>query len=205
MSVWKKNDLTHLLRRASVHIIAVPTPITPGFQPDLSFVEDATRFVGSILKEDDIVCFESTVYLGATEEICIPILEKESGFLCDQTFAVGYSPERINPGDPLRTVDKIDKIVSATSAGALDRLMNIYNRLTGGLAHPAPSIKAAEASKVMENAQHDINIAFINEAAVIFEKIGISSHEVLELAVTKWNFRPFWPGLVRGHCIGVDP
>lgn len=190
---------------ATVHIITVPTPVGADNVPDLSAVCDACELVGKRLKSGDIVVLESTVYPGATEEVCGPTLAKASGLKCGEDFFLGYSPERINPGDKEHTVDRITKVVSGQTTAATDRLMKIYGRVTNDNLHRARDIRTAEAAKVIENAQRDINIAFINEITEIFHKLGISTHDVLEAAGTKWNFLPFKPGLVGGHCIGVDP
>ena len=193
------------------YIVTVPTPIDVANQPDLSMVEAASRAVGRILAKQKgeanlpIVIFESTVYPGVTEDICGPILEHESGLRCGQDFLLGYSPERINPGDREHTIDKITKVVSGQTPEALDRISALYGAITSGGVFPAASIKAAEAAKVIENAQRDINIAFMNEITQIFGKMDISIWDVLDAARTKWNFLPFTPGLVGGHCIGVDP
>ena len=190
---------------ATVHIITVPTPVSADNLPDLSAVCDACGFVGKRLKSGDIVVLESTVYPGATEEVCGPALAKASGLKCGEEFFLGYSPERINPGDKEHTLDRITKVVSGQTTAVMDRLVEIYGRVTNNNLHRARDIRTAEAAKVIENAQRDINIAFINEITEIFHKLGISTHDVLEAAGTKWNFLPFKPGLVGGHCIGVDP
>ncbi len=184
-------------------IVAVPTPVNQDTTPDMSIVEKASAMVGKHIQPGMIVVYESTVYPGATEEICIPILERESGLKAGVDFFVGYSPERINPGDKTHTIDKITKIVSGMDAQTLDVVAAVYGAIT--IVHRASSIRVAEAAKVIENAQRDINIAFMNELAQIFSRMNISTHEVLEAAGTKWNFLPFTPGLVGGHCIGVDP
>ena len=193
------------IARATVHIITVPTPVSADNVPDLSAVCDACELVGKRLKSGDIVVLESTVYPGATEEVCGPTLAKTSGLKCGEEFFLGYSPERINPGDKEHTLDRITKVVSGQTTAATDRLVEIYGRVTNDNLHRARDIRTAEAAKVIENAQRDINIAFINEITEIFHKLGISTHDVLEAAGTKWNFLPFKPGLVGGHCIGVDP
>ena len=174
-------------------------------QPDLRLIRAACAGVGKLLTAGNIVVFESTVYPGVTEDICGPALAAASGLVCGQDFFLGYSPERINPGDREHTVDKITKVVAGQTAEVLDRLADLYGRVTAGGTHRAKDIKTAEAAKVIENAQRDINIAFVNEVAVICQKLDISAHDVLEAAGTKWNFLPFTPGLVGGHCIGVDP
>ena len=186
-------------------IVAVPTPVDEAHQPDFSPLEGASRTVGRYMKRGATVIYESTVYPGATEEICVPILERESGLKWGADFCVGYSPERINPGDKERTVTKITKIVSGDSSETLDRVAQLYETVITAGVHRASSIKVAEAAKVIENTQRDLNIALMNELALIFHRIGIDTLEVLEAAGTKWNFLPFRPGLVGGHCIGVDP
>ena len=193
------------ISRASVHIITVPSPVDEDNVPDLSAVKDACALVGRHLARGDIVVLESTVYPGATEEICGPMLAEASGLKCGEEFFLGYSPERINPGDKEHTVERITKVVSGQTAAVADRLVEIYGRVTDGNVFRARDIRTAEAAKVIENAQRDINIAFVNEIAEIFHKLGISTHDVLETAGTKWNFLPFKPGLVGGHCVGVDP
>lgn len=194
-----------ILRKARFYIIAVPTPVKDDHTPDLSPVESASRIVGRNLKEGSIVVFESTVYPGVTEEICIPILEKESGLKCGKDFKVGYSPERINPGDKVHRLETITKIVSGIDDDAVDIISKIYELVVDAGVYRAASIKVAEAAKVIENAQRDINIAFMNELSIIFNKLSIDTKSVLEAAGTKWNFLNFTPGLVGGHCIGVDP
>lgn len=193
------------LRKAKFHVVAVPTPINDDTTPDLTPVIGASRVVGRNLTEGSIVVFESTVYPGVTEEICVPILEKESGLKCGIDFKIGYSPERINPGDKVHTVDKIIKIVSGMDAETLEDVAKVYEIIIAAGVHRAESIKVAEAAKVIENSQRDINIAFMNELSIIFNKMGIDTKAVLEAAGTKWNFLKFTPGLVGGHCIGVDP
>ncbi|MFA6062376.1 MAG: nucleotide sugar dehydrogenase [Gallionella sp.] len=193
------------IREADVIIIAVPTPVDEAHIPDFSPLIGSSITVGSHMKKGAIVVYESTVYPGATEEICIPLLEKHSGMRWKQDFHVGYSPERVNPGDKVRTLTKIVKVVSGDDAQTLDILEDIYGSIITAGIHRASSIKVAEASKVIENTQRDLNIALMNELAIVFEKIGIDTIEVLEAAGTKWNFLPFRPGLVGGHCIGVDP
>lgn len=193
------------LKRSHFHIIAVPTPVDNAKVPNLNPVKSATRIVGKNLAKGSIIVFESTVYPGVTEEICVPILEKESGLTYKKDFKVGYSPERINPGDKVHTVEKIKKVVSGCDKESLDIITKTYSVLTDGGVYEASSIKVAEAAKVIENAQRDINIAFINEVAIIFDKMGIDTKEVLQAASTKWNFLNFNPGLVGGHCIGIDP
>lgn len=193
------------LSKAMFFIIAVPTPINIDKTPDLSLIKDACKIVGKYIKKDAIVVFESTVYPGVTEEICIPILEKESGLVCRKDFKVGYSPERINPGDKVHRLESIVKIVSAIDQESLDIIAKVYALVVEAGIYKAESIKIAEAAKVIENSQRDINIAFMNELAVIFNKMNIDTKSVLKAAGTKWNFLKFEPGLVGGHCIGVDP
>lgn len=193
------------LKQAKFHIVAVPTPVRKDHTPDLQPIESASRVVGRNLVEGSVVVYESTVYPGVTEDICIPILEKESGLKCGVDFKVGYSPERINPGDRIHRLENIIKIVSGMDKETLELIANIYSLVVDAGVHRAPSIKVAEAAKVIENSQRDINIAFMNELSIIFNKIGIDTKDVLEAAGTKWNFLKFAPGLVGGHCIGVDP
>lgn len=193
------------LSKASVIIVAVPTPVDSHCKPDLSPVMSASRTVGKAMSKGCVVCYESTVYPGVTEDECIPILEKESGLRFPQDFTVGYSPERINPGDKVHRLETILKIVSGSDAASADLLAQVYGAVVKAGIHKASCIKVAEAAKVIENTQRDINIALMNELALIFEKMGIDTLEVLEAAGTKWNFLPFSPGLVGGHCIGVDP
>ena len=193
------------LREAKFLIVAVPTPINEDRSPDLEPVENASRIVGRNLVPGSIVVYESTVYPGVTEEICVPILEKESGLKCGVDFKVGYSPERINPGDKVHRLNTIKKIVSGMDAITLDVVAKTYEIVVDAGVHRASSIKVAEAAKVIENSQRDINIAFMNELSIIFNKMGIDTLEVLEAAGTKWNFLNFKPGLVGGHCIGIDP
>lgn len=193
------------LREAKFHIVAVPTPITEDNTPNLKPVESASRTVGQNLTKGSIVVYESTVYPGVTEEICIPILEKESGLKFGKDFKVGYSPERINPGDKVNTLETIVKVVSGSDKESLDTIAKVYELVVKAGVHRAESIKVAEAAKVIENSQRDVNIAFMNELSIIFNMMGIDTKAVLEAAGTKWNFLPFTPGLVGGHCIGVDP
>ena len=193
------------LREADFHIVAVPTPINQAKQPELAPLLRASETVGKVLKRGDIVVYESTVYPGCTEDDCIPILERESGLRFGEDFGVGYSPERINPGDKEHTFTKIKKVVSGSSPEVCEIIAETYSSVVTAGVHPAPSIKVAEAAKVIENAQRDLNIAFVNELALIFDRLGIDTRDVLEAAGTKWNFLPFQPGLVGGHCIGVDP
>jgi UDP-N-acetyl-D-galactosamine dehydrogenase len=193
------------LKEAKFHIVAVPTPITKDKKPDLSIVKSASRSVGRNLTKGSIVVYESTVYPGVTEEICVPILEKESGLKCGKDFKVGYSPERINPGDKVHRLNTIVKVVAGMDQASLDEIAVVYEMVVDAGVHKAESIKVAEAAKVIENSQRDINIAFMNELSVIFDKLDIDTKSVLEAAGTKWNFLNFTPGLVGGHCIGVDP
>ena len=193
------------LKKADFHIIAVPTPINHAKQPDLSPVISASITVGRQLKKGDIVVYESTVYPGATEEDCIPVLERESGLRWLEDFNVGYSPERINPGDKVHTFKTITKVVSGDTPATLDIVAAVYQSVVTAGVHKAPSIKVAEAAKVIENTQRDLNISLMNELALIFNKMAIDTRDVLTAASSKWNFLPFEPGLVGGHCIGVDP
>jgi len=193
------------LKEAKFHIVAVPTPVNVDHTPDLRPVESASRTVGRNLTKGSIVVFESTVYPGVTEDICIPILEKESGMKCGEDFKVGYSPERINPGDKVHRLETIVKVVSGMDGESLDIIAKVYELVVDAGVHRAESIKVAEAAKVIENSQRDINIAFMNELSIIFNKMGIDTKAVLKAAGTKWNFLNFSPGLVGGHCIGVDP
>ena len=193
------------LREAKFHIVAVPTPVYDDHTPDLTPVEGASRILGRNLTKGSIVVYESTVYPGVTEDICVPILEKESGLKCGVDFKVGYSPERINPGDKVHRLETITKIVSGMDAESLDEIAKVYELVVAAGVHRASCIKVAEAAKVIENSQRDINIAFMNELSIIFNKMGIDTKSVLEAAGTKWNFLKFYPGLVGGHCIGVDP
>lgn len=193
------------LKKADFHIIAVPTPVDEANQPDLTPVLKASATVGQALKRGDIVVYESTVYPGATEEDCVPVLERESGLKCGRDFFVGYSPERINPGDKSHRFTTIKKVVSGQTPEVLDIVAATYASVVEAGVHKAASIKVAEAAKVIENTQRDLNIALMNELALIFDRLGIDTQAVLEAAGTKWNFLPFRPGLVGGHCIGVDP
>lgn len=193
------------LKKAKFHIVAVPTPVNEDHTPDLTPVESASKIVGQNLTAGSIVVFESTVYPGVTEEICIPILEKESGLVCGKDFKVGYSPERINPGDKVHRLETIVKVVSGMDQESLEIIARTYELVVEAGVYKAATIKVAEAAKVIENSQRDINIAFMNELSLIFHKMGIDTKEVLEAAGTKWNFLNFSPGLVGGHCIGVDP
>lgn len=193
------------LKEAKFHIVAVPTPINSDKTPDLSPVEGASRIVGRNLTKGSIVVYESTVYPGVTEDICVPILEKESGLKCGVDFKIGYSPERINPGDKVHRLENIIKIVSGMDEESLDEIAKVYELVIEVGVHRAGSIKVAEAAKVVENSQRDINIAFMNELAMVFDRMGIDTKEVVEAMNTKWNALGFTPGLVGGHCIGVDP
>lgn len=194
-----------VLKEADFIIIAVPTPVDVAHQPDFTSLITSSETVGRYMKRGAIVVYESTVYPGATEEVCIPILEKHSGLNWKQDFWVGYSPERINPGDKERTITKIIKVVSGDTSVTLDKVAEVYGSIITAGVYKASSIKVAEAAKVIENTQRDLNIALMNELAIIFERVGIDTLEVLKAAGTKWNFLPFSPGLVGGHCIGVDP
>ena len=193
------------LREAKFHIVAVPTPVRADHTPDLSPVEGASRILGRNLTRGSVVVYESTVYPGVTEEVCVPILERESGLVCGVDFKVGYSPERINPGDKVHRLETIVKIVSGMDAETLETVAGVYELVVEAGVYRAESIKVAEAAKVIENSQRDINIAFMNELSIIFNKMGIDTQAVLRAAGTKWNFLRFFPGLVGGHCIGVDP
>ncbi len=193
------------LCEAKFHIVAVPTPVNADRTPDLSLVENASAIVGRNLQKGSIVVFESTVYPGVTEEICVPIIEKESRLKCGVDFKVGYSPERINPGDKVHRLETITKIVSGMDEESLDEIAKVYELVVEAGVYRVESIKVAEAAKVIENSQRDINIAFMNELSIIFNKMGIDTKSVIEAASTKWNFLKFYPGLVGGHCIGVDP
>ncbi len=193
------------LRSVNYFIVTVPTPVDESKKPDLRPLIGASRTVGSVLKNGDVVIYESTVYPGCTEEVCVPILEEQSGLTFNKDFFCGYSPERINPGDKLHRVTTIKKVTSGSTPEVADKVDQLYQRVIKAGTHKASSIKVAEAAKVIENSQRDINIAFVNELALIFDRIGIDTNEVLAAAGTKWNFLPFKPGLVGGHCIGVDP
>lgn len=193
------------LREAKFHIVAVPTPVNDDHTPDLRPVEGASEILGRNLTKGSVVVFESTVYPGVTEDICVPILEKQSGLKCGVDFKIGYSPERINPGDKVHRLNTITKIVSGMDEDTLDCIAKVYELVVDAGVHRAECIKVAEAAKVIENSQRDINIAFMNELSIIFNKMGIDTKSVLEAAGTKWNFLKFYPGLVGGHCIGVDP
>jgi len=193
------------LQDCNIYIITVPTPINQKKEPDLSYLINASKSVGSILKKGDLVIYESTVYPGCTEEECVPVLETTSGFIFNRDFFAGYSPERINPGDKSRPIQSIIKVTSGSTPEIAKIVDELYRSIITAGTHLAPSIKVAEASKAIENAQRDVNISFMNELALIFDKLDIDIEEVLEAAKTKWNFLPFKPGLVGGHCIGVDP
>ena len=193
------------IQDAKIYIVTVPTPIDNVNRPDLRPLEAASKTVGSVLKAGDIVIYESTVFPGATEEICVPILEQESGLLFNKDFACGYSPERINPGDKINTLTKIKKITSGSNSEAANEIDDLYRSIITAGTWKASSLKVAEAAKVIENSQRDLNIAFVNELSVIFDRLDIDTLEVLEAAGSKWNFLPFRPGMVGGHCIGVDP
>ncbi len=193
------------IKEANIYIVTVPTPIDKHKNPDLTPLIMASRTVGRVLKKGDIVIYESTVFPGCTEEVCVPELERESGLQFNEDFFCGYSPERINPGDKQHRLSNIKKVTSGSTPEVAKKVDNLYKSIITAGTHIAPSIKVAEAAKVIENAQRDINIAFVNELALIFDKLGIDTLDVLEAAGTKWNFLPFRPGLVGGHCIGVDP
>lgn len=201
-------EFTHdetMLKKAKFHLVAVPTPINSDKTPNLAPVESASRIVGRNLTKGSIVVFESTVYPGVTETVCIPILEQESGLVCGVDFKVGYSPERINPGDQVNRLENITKITSGMDAESLDTISRVYELIIKAGVHRAGSIKVAEAAKVVENSQRDINIAFMNELAMVFDRMGIDTQEVVDAMNTKWNALKFTPGLVGGHCISVDP
>lgn len=193
------------LKESNYFIVTVPTPVDEFKKPDLTPLVKASETVGKVLKKNDVVIYESTVYPGCTEEVCVPVLEKTSGLKFNQDFFCGYSPERINPGDKLHRVTTIKKVTSGSTAEIAEKVDQLYRKIIKAGTHKASSLKVAEAAKVIENSQRDVNIAFVNELALIFERMGIDTHEVLEAAGTKWNFLPFKPGLVGGHCIGVDP
>lgn len=193
------------LSDCNVYIVTVPTPLYPDKTPDLRFLKEASKMIGQLLKKGDLVIYESTVYPGCTEEECVPVLEAYSSLQFNKDFFVGYSPERINPGDKTRKIEDIKKVVSGSTSATAVRVQALYDRVITAGTHLAPSIKVAEAAKAIENAQRDVNISFMNELALMFDKMGIDTGDVLEAAATKWNFLPFRPGLVSGHCIGVDP
>ena len=194
-----------LIKHADIYIITVPTPIDNNKNPDLTILKNATKMVGGLIKKQNIIIFESTVFPGCTEEVCVPILEQESKLKYNVDFYCGYSPERVNPGDREHTIDKIVKVTSGSDKSTSEIIDKLYSSVISAGTYMAPSIKVAEAAKVIENTQRDINIAFINELAKIFSKMNIDTNEVLDAASTKWNFLNFRPGLVGGHCIGVDP
>lgn len=209
-SILEKSTLQYTsqledLKTCTVYIVTVPTPIDKSNRPDLFPIENSTDMISKILKKDDIVIYESTVYPGVTEEICVPILEDGSGLIFNKDFFCGYSPERINPGDKEHTVTKIKKVTSGSTPAIAKKVNELYSSIIEAGTFPASSIKVAEASKVIENTQRDVNIALINELAMIFETMGIDTNEVIEAAATKWNFIKLTPGLVGGHCIGIDP
>jgi UDP-N-acetyl-D-galactosamine dehydrogenase len=193
------------IRKASIYIVTVPTPVDEYKQPDLGPLRSASKTVGQALKKGDIVIYESTVFPGCTEEVCVPLLEQSSGLIFNTDFFCGYSPERINPGDRIHNLTNIRKVTSGSTPEIAEKVDQLYQTVVTAGTHKASSIKVAEAAKVIENSQRDLNIAFVNELALIFDRIGIDTHEVLEAAATKWNFLHFKPGLVGGHCIGVDP
>lgn len=193
------------LKLCNIYIVTVPTPITKFKTPDLSFLQEASRLVGKYIKPGDIIIYESTVYPGCTEEECVPVLEQSSGLKFNQDFFCGYSPERINPGDKINTLTRIKKVTSGSTPEIAEEIDLLYNSIIEAGTYKAPSIKVAEASKAIENAQRDLNISFVNELALIFDRMGIDTNDVLEAASTKWNFLKFKPGLVGGHCISVDP
>ena len=199
------SSLPDTLANYDIYIITVPTPVTDYKKPDLSFLIDASKTVGKYLTKGNIVIYESTVYPGCTEEDCVPVLEQASGFKYNSDFFCGYSPERINPGDKINTLTQIKKITSGSTTIIAEEIDLLYNSIIEAGTHKAPSIKVAEAAKAIENAQRDLNISFVNELALIFDRMQIDTDEVLEAAATKWNFFPFKPGLVGGHCISVDP
>ncbi|MCF6339861.1 MAG: nucleotide sugar dehydrogenase [Sulfurimonas sp.] len=201
----KFTSSTKDIKDCNIYIVTVPTPIDKNKRPDLTPLIKASETIGKVLKQDDIVIYESTVYPGATEEDCVPILEKFSNLKFNEDFYCGYSPERINPGDKEHTVTKILKVTAGSTPEIGKKVDELYASVITAGTHLAPTIKVAEAAKVIENSQRDINIAFVNELAIIFNKLGINTNDVLEAAATKWNFLPFKPGLVGGHCIGVDP
>lgn len=209
-SQWKGKDIEFTssvdkLKEASFYVIAVPTPIDQHNEPDLTPLLLATRTVASVLDPGDYVVYESTVYPGCTEEDCVPLLEEISGLKCKQDFKIGYSPERINPGDKVHTLQNTVKIVSGCDDEALSEIKQVYGLIIEAGLHQASSIRVAEAAKIIENTQRDVNIALMNELSIIFDRMGINTFDVLEAAGTKWNFLHFYPGLVGGHCIGVDP
>ena len=193
------------IRSATVYIITVPTPVDEHMEPDLSAIVNATSTVAGVLKKGDTVVYESTVFIGCTEELCMPILEKESGLIYNQEFFCGYSPERVNPADREHTIETVVKIVAGSTPAATQNLVSLYKSIVKAGIHEAPSIKVAEASKLLENIQRDVNIALMNELSSLYEKLGIATNDVITAAATKWNFNAYRPGLVGGHCISVDP
>ena len=193
------------LAEAKIFIVTVPTPLLEKNKPDLSYLISATKSIGRLLKKGDIVIYESTVYPGVTSDICTPVLEKESELVHNKDFFTGYSPERINPGDKSNTITHIKKVTSGSTPEAAEFIDTLYQEIISAGTHKAPSIEVAEAAKVIENTQRDLNIALMNELAILFKRMDIDTHDVLEASGTKWNFLPFEPGLVGGHCIGVDP
>lgn len=193
------------IKSCNIYIITVPTPINQFKSPDLTLLLAASKMIGEVLKPNDLVIYESTVYPGCTEEDCVPVLEQFSGLKFNQDFFVGYSPERINPGDQINTLTKICKVTSGSNPEVAQKVNQLYQSIITAGTHLAPTIKVAEASKAIENAQRDVNISFVNELALIFDRMGIDTHDVIDAAATKWNFLKFKPGLVGGHCIGVDP
>jgi UDP-N-acetyl-D-galactosamine dehydrogenase len=197
------NDIK-FIQACQIYIITVPTPVDINKNPDLRILLQASQMIGGILKKGDLVIYESTVYPGCTEEDCVPVLEKNSGLIFNKDFFVGYSPERINPGDKVNSITNIVKVTAGSTPAIAHQVNALYQTIITAGTHLAPSIKVAEAAKSIENAQRDINISFVNELALMFDKMGIDTHDVLEAAATKWNFLPFKPGLVGGHCIGVD-
>lgn len=199
------SDKLEDVKNCNFYIITVPTPIDEDKNPDITSLKFATRSVSAVLKKDDVVVYESTVFPGATENICIPLLQLDSKLLCNKDFYVGYSPERVNPGDNIHTIDKVVKITSGSNPEAAKLINDVYSTIITAGTHLAPSIKVAEAAKITENIQRDINIALMNELAIVYRAMDINIYEVLEAANTKWNFLKFTPGLVGGHCIGVDP
>lgn len=203
-SITFTNDI-EVLRKAKFFIVAVPTPVDDHKVPDLTYLEKASATIGAVIKKGDYVVFESTVYPGCTEDDCLPIIEKKSGLTVLKDFKLGYSPERINPGDKVHTLSNTVKIVSGCDAVSLDEISKTYELVVTVGVHRAPSIKVAEAGKIIENTQRDLNISLMNELSIIFDRIGINTHDVIEAAGTKWNFQMYTPGLVGGHCIGVDP
>ena len=190
---------------ANIFIVTVPTPIDAHKKPNLKPLISASKMIGAVLKKGDLVIYESTVYPGCTEEDCVPVLEETSGLKFNEDFFCGYSPERINPGDKINTLTKIKKVTSGSTPETAEIVNNLYQSIISAGTHLAPNIKVAEASKAIENAQRDVNISFVNELALMFERMDIDTNDVIEAAATKWNFLPFKPGLVGGHCIGVDP